>query len=143
MSKFKVGDVVRCIDNEWLEFELHVGSAYEVSGIHQECLKLIEFGDRKILNSCRFVLASDNDQPEATKFNHSGSKYLRDIQTTLDGKIDVYAVLMAFNVTSPARQHAIKKLLCAGIRGKNNELNDVKEANDAIERDIQMMEGEK
>lgn len=139
MSDFKVGDLVRCIDNEWLGLELSVGSVYEVSGIEKDDIKLIGFGDRKIFSSCRFVLASDNDQPEAPKFNCSGSKYLRDIQTTLDGKIDVYAVLMAFNVTSPARQHAIKKLLCAGIRGKNNELNDAKEAKDAIERDIQMM----
>ena len=76
---------------------------------------------------------------QAPKFNHSGSKYLRDIKTTIDGKIDVYAVLIAFNVVSPTRQHAIKKLLCAGIRGKNDELNDIQEAKDAIERDIQLL----
>ena len=82
---------------------------------------------------------SERVPPQPPKFNASGSKYLRNIKTTPDGKIDVYAVLIAFNVISPARQHAIKKLLCAGIRGKNNELNDIEEARDAIDRDIELM----
>lgn len=71
-------------------------------------------------------------------FNKSGSKYLRDIILTEDGKIDVYAVLLAFNVTCPARQHAIKKLLCSGIRGKGDAEQDLKEAKDAIERSIEL-----
>jgi len=73
-------------------------------------------------------------------FNESGSKYLRDIPCTIEGKIDVYAVLDAFNVTCPARQHAVKKLLCSGIRGKGDVLQDLKEAGDAITRAIQMEE---
>lgn len=72
-------------------------------------------------------------------FNASGSKYLRDIALVC-GKVDVYAVLVAFGVTCPARQHAIKKLLCAGLRGKNSEINDLSEARDAIDRAIQMEE---
>ena len=71
-------------------------------------------------------------------FNESGSKYLRNITCAVDGKIDVYAVLEAFEVHCPARQHAIKKLLCTGIRGKNNTYNDLSEARDAIDRAIQM-----
>jgi hypothetical protein len=70
-------------------------------------------------------------------FNASGSKYLREIQLH-EGKVDVYAVLDAFQVTCPARQHAIKKLLCAGLRGKGGELQDLTEARDAIDRAIQM-----
>ncbi len=74
-----------------------------------------------------------------TEFNKSGSKYLRQIKLTADGECDVYAVLMAFNVTCPARQHAIKKLLCSGIRGKASELQDLEEARDAIDRSIQLL----
>ena len=70
-------------------------------------------------------------------FNTSGSKYLRQIQL-VDGRVDVYAVLAAFEVTRPALQHAIKKLLCAGLRGKGDVLQDLKEARDAIDRAIQM-----
>lgn len=65
----------------------------------------------------------------------SGSKYHREIRP-LDGyktpHVDVYRVLYAFNVVSPGLQHAIKKLLCAGIRGKGGHAQDLREAIDAI-----------
>ena len=75
----------------------------------------------------------------------SGSKYFRNIRDikgreciVLDGDkketavIDVYCVLRAFGVTEPATQHAIKKLLCAGLRGKGDVKQVLKEAIDAI-----------
>ena len=67
----------------------------------------------------------------------SGAKYRRPIQHA-DGYIDVYAVLDAFGVTCPARQHAIKKLLCAGTRGKAGEMQDLTEARDAVDRAVEM-----
>ena len=70
--------------------------------------------------------------------NNSGSKYLREILLIDEKYVDVYAVLDAFNVTSPPLQHAIKKLLCAGIRGKGDLLQDLEEARDALTRAIQM-----
>ena len=71
-------------------------------------------------------------------FNPSGSKYLRRIQGAVSNYIDVYAVLSTFNVICPARQHAIKKLLCSGLREKGSTLQDLKEARDAIDRAIQL-----
>ena len=81
----------------------------------------------------------------------SGRKYLRQIHLThcyrddllTDSKefvaiVDVYAVLDAFAVTCPARQQAIKKLLCSGLRGKGSESQDLQEARDAVTRAIQM-----
>ncbi len=62
---------------------------------------------------------------------HVGKKYLRTIFSPVDGKsirVDIYAVLEAFNVTCPARQHAIKKLLCAGLRNKGSQMQDLEEA---------------
>jgi len=74
-----------------------------------------------------------------TDFNKSGSKYLRDVPCLIGHKcVDVYAVLDAFNVTCPARQHAIKKLLCAGLRGKGGVKQDLSEASDAVTRAIEM-----
>lgn len=73
-------------------------------------------------------------------FNQSGSKYLREMKGLSDGKADVYAVIVTFDVKCPARQHAIKKILCSGIRGKGSELQDLKEARDAIDRAIQLYE---
>lgn len=76
------------------------------------------------------------DQPS---FNQSGSKYLRSIKEYLvKGFCDVYAVILAFDVRCPARQHAIKKLLCSGIRGKGDVIQDLMEARDAIDRAIQI-----
>lgn len=70
------------------------------------------------------------------------NKYLRRIQA-VDGPAfvtaDVYSILVGFNVTCPARQHSIKKLLCAGLRGKGDALQDLVEARQAIDRAIQLM----
>lgn len=141
MNKFKPGDVVKCIDDNGTQDELRTGLSYTVARV--EGGTLLVLNEREFGSYCasRFELVERGYRapPQTTKFNHSGQKYLRDIKTTPDGKIDVYAVLIAFNVVSPARQHAIKKLLCAGIRGKNNEINDIEEARDAIERDIELM----
>jgi hypothetical protein len=76
----------------------------------------------------------------------SGSKYHREIQTVNPHpayrpvRVDVYCVLEAFGVTCPGRQHAIKKLLCSGLRGKGDCLQDLREARDAITRAIELEE---
>lgn len=53
---------------------------------------------------------------------HEGKKYLRKIQDAKDSskvaEIDVYAVLVAFNVTCPGRQQAIKKIAVCWIAWK-------------------------
>jgi hypothetical protein len=76
--------------------------------------------------------------------NHSGSKYLRKIHPAdKNGSpilVDVYEVLRAFDVTCPATQHAIKKLLCAGLRNKASQKQDLSEAIESIHRAIEMAE---
>lgn len=60
------------------------------------------------------------------------SKYNREI-IGLDGTVsivDCYRVLDAFGVSDPATQHAIKKMLCMGLRGHKDYLTDL---NDSIE----------
>lgn len=79
---------------------------------------------------------------------HEGRKYLRLIHSVtgihLEDKagacvsVDVYAVLVAFGVTCPARAHAIKKLLSAGQRGKGSELDDLVGAEAAVCRAIEL-----
>ncbi|MCK2097252.1 hypothetical protein [Thauera aromatica] len=73
-------------------------------------------------------------------FNDSGRKYLRAVPCSILGRVDVYAVIDAFGVACPARQHAVKKLLCSGLRGKGDALQDLREARDAVDRAIQMQE---
>lgn len=71
---------------------------------------------------------------------HGRSKYRRVIHDIDDPTktviVDIYSVLVAFDVQCPARQHASKKLLCAGIRGKGNAIQDLKEAITALERAV-------
>jgi hypothetical protein len=73
------------------------------------------------------------------------NKYLRVIRPSAckeAGKpmVDVYDVLVAFDVFCPARAHAIKKLLCAGLRGKNSEIQDLRESLEAVSRAVDLQE---
>lgn len=52
--------------------------------------------------------------------------------------IDVYRVIELFEVTHPALQHALKKVLCAGDRGAKDWEKDVQEAIDSLNRGLQM-----
>lgn len=54
-------------------------------------------------------------------------------------RIDVYDVLVGFNVTCPARAHAIKKLLAAGQRGAKDEEQDLREAVQSVNRSIGLL----
>lgn len=70
--------------------------------------------------------------------NHKQNKY----QVSIKGiTLDVYDVLSGFNVTNPATQHAIKKLLKAGDRGYKDKVQDFNEAIESILRAIEL-EGE-
>lgn len=61
------------------------------------------------------------------------SKYHREVSST---SIDVYDVLVAWDVRNPAIQHAIKKLLQPGNRGHKDTIQDLAEAIQSIERGI-------
>lgn len=74
---------------------------------------------------------------------HEGAKYLREIYSAIDNttsiQVDVYAVLEAFKITCPARQHAIKKLLCAGTRNNQRTAReDLISAMAALNRAIEL-----
>ena len=66
-----------------------------------------------------------NEQP---KYGH----YFKDVSHLK--KIDVYRVIDLWEITDPALQHALKKVLAAGKRGAKNQLQDVAEAIDSLVR---------
>lgn len=76
------------------------------------------------------------------------SKYHRTIVQTigddvgLEIVVDVYDVLRAFNVTCPATQHAIKKLLCPGMRGSKSAKQDIGEAIGSLRRALELTGGD-
>ena len=63
-------------------------------------------------------------------------KYRREIKKGV--YVDVYDVLVAFDVKCPAMQHAIKKCLAAGKRGHKGTIQDKREAIDSIKRSIEL-----
>lgn len=49
--------------------------------------------------------------------------------------VDIYRVLVLFNVTDPCLQHAVKKIMVAGGRGGGKDISkDVQEAIDTLAR---------
>jgi hypothetical protein len=73
---------------------------------------------------------------------HEGSKYIRTIESCVSPgektQVDVYSVLVAFDVTCPAMAHAAKKVLCAGLRGKGSAIDDLKGAIAALHRAVEI-----
>jgi len=56
--------------------------------------------------------------------------------------VDVYDIIVAYEVTNPADQHAIKKMLCPGKRGAKDGIQDRREAIASLERAIELECGE-
>lgn len=118
-------------------------------GGHGTCCVCVKNPDRSVLPAEHFdpekkVFYCDDHVPAAkpiTIKQHSGNKYIRRTippEGCEPGEVDVYAVLEAFGVTCPATQHALKKLLCAGLRGKGDRVKDLTEAIDALRRAVEM-----
>ena len=55
--------------------------------------------------------------------------------------MDVYDVLVAFDVRCPALQHLIKKALCAGIRGHKDIHQDLVDIKNSAESAIRLQIG--
>ena len=71
------------------------------------------------------------------------NKYLKKItakddEGSYEFHVDIYDVLQAWQVTNPAIQHAIKKLLQPGQRGHKTRAEDLQEALVSIERAIEL-----
>lgn len=91
------------------------------------------------------VVSKEIELPDLKKClirRNTGMKYRRQI-TNFEGAnvtIDVYNVIDAFDVRCPAVAHAVKKLLCSGLRGKGDRRQDLDESIDAIMRAIQLLD---
>jgi hypothetical protein len=73
-----------------------------------------------------------DDKPTPT-----ASKYHVEIKPGV--VVDVYDVLVAYEITNPAIQHAIKKLLMAGKRGYKDQQQDLLEAQQSITRALELL----
>lgn len=67
-----------------------------------------------------------------------GSPYKKEIKPGV--VVDVYDVIVAFEVTNPAIAHCVKKLLCPGRRHLKTKRQDLLEAEVALTRAIELEE---
>lgn len=99
--------------------------------------QLMAIGELKRLELARSApKIAPNLTPNLTPdLEKDGSKYHREI-IGLDGvktTVDVYRVLDAFKTDCAATDHAIKKMLCAGLRGHKDKLTDYDNAIESLQ----------
>lgn len=83
--------------------------------------------------SWSFVFENDEqDLNDCIGAPEADNKYLHEIKSGVF--VDVYDVLMAWNVTNPALQHLIKKALQAGERGHKSREQDLQDIIDSAIR---------
>ena len=76
--------------------------------------------------------------PEAAPVNNYDRKIIGKYGTGIV-IVDVYRVLDAFKTGSPEIDHAVKKLLAAGLRGAKGEQQDLQEAMQSIQARLDFM----
>lgn len=61
---------------------------------------------------------------------NEANKYIRPVtkRAERNGGVDVYDLIVMYEITCPALGHAMKKMLCPGTRGAKTRLQDLKEA---------------
>lgn len=85
-----------------------------------------------IVIAYREPINDEQDLNECIGAPEADNKYLHEIKPGIF--IDVYDVLMAWNVTNPALQHLIKKALQAGDRGHKSREQDLQDIIDSAIR---------
>ena len=140
-EKIQPSDLMRVRENEHSDY----GPWQSADHLGNTEVRLFAGWHSRDFQFCRPVQATP-EQPPATTPDRGG-KYHRTITQTLRGethgcsvRVDVYDVLKAFGVSCPASQHAIKKLLCPGLRGAKSAEQDIEEAASSCRRAIELLE---
>ena len=109
----------------------HTGETYCLDRYYAGRIGEIEaLGD--IVIAYREPITDEQDLNDCIGVPEADNKYLREIKPGVF--VDVYDVLMAWNVTNPALQHLIKKALQAGERGHKSREQDLQDIIDSAIR---------
>lgn len=107
------------------------GEIFYLSKYYANRTEVIE-GCGDVVIAHREPIASDQVLNDCIGAPEADNKYLHEIKPGIF--IDVYDVLMAWNVTNPALQHLIKKALQAGDRGHKSREQDLQDIIDSAIR---------
>ena len=141
MERIQPGDMMRVRDDEHSAYSSWQSADHLVG-------KLVRYFPTWHFHNLQFCRPAQPAPKQPLAFTTDrGSKYHRTIRQTLLGdthghaiKVDVYDVLRAFGVSCPAAQHAVKKLLCPGLRGQKSAEQDIEEAASSCRRAIELLE---
>lgn len=107
--------------------------------LHKECKHPVWTAKPEIIKeelfdlvALRELVTDEDDLNEYIGVPEADNKYLHEIKPGVF--VDVYDVLMAWNVTNPALQHLIKKSLQAGDRGHKSREQDLQDIIDSAIR---------
>ena len=100
------------------------------------CTNITNHLDKVVTNYLMSLQSKASKQNNAELYPH----YFKDVSHLTE--VDVYRVCQLFGVNDPsgAKHHAIKKLLVSGNRGTKDNLQDVIEARNTLNRLITLME---
>ena len=122
----------------WVD-EMNYLYGFELMSGEEHCLDDYFISEDMITDK---PLPEESESEESVSDRPSTNKYHRTIHDIngikMDGLIDVYSVIQAFNISNPAQQHLVKKALCAGLRGKGDFEQDMTECHQAIDRAISL-----
>ncbi|AYR02288.1 hypothetical protein KGB51_gp40 [Escherichia phage C1] len=107
------------------------GEIFYLSMDYAGRIEVIE-GCGDVVIAYREPITDEQDLNDCIGAPEADNKYLHEIKPGIF--IDVYDVLMAWNVTNPALQHLIKKALQAGDRGHKSREQDLQDIIDSAIR---------
>lgn len=107
------------------------GEIFYLSKYYAGRIEVIE-GCGDVVIAYREPITDEQDLNDCIGAPEADNKYLREIKPGVF--VDVYDVLMAWNVTNPALQHLIKKALQAGERGHKSREQDLQDIIDSAIR---------
>ena len=135
------------MDDDNYKITKHNGKASYVHYVnldHKELRAGRESFSRSQWQAARDELQGPFSSPEEDDvWKQMAEKELSKYHVLINGKLtDVYDILVAYRITNPADQHALKKMLKPGQRGSKDGIQDRREAIVSLQRAIELECGE-
>lgn len=96
---------------------------------------------KSLLHFCQTGKFKTKDPGEHYRFTYSRRLTPKEIDNGIvELKLDPYRIIKVYKISDPAIQHALKKLLCPGTRGKKSLIEDIEEVICSLQRLVEMLD---